>query len=122
VSAEVLVRRCDVVIMLGGTLLGWRGIAHAQGAAGTGASPYDGRYAGFITCDVLPGQTVPPLKLEFSMTIANGQAEYRREVLQPTYGGRLDGTNLRLSGTQLWRLGNRAAHSRPCSIAASRTD
>ena len=158
VSQEALVRRRDV-IRLGGAALGWRRVARAQGTAGTGASEYDGRYAGFITCEVLPGQTVQPLRTEFSMTIANGQAEYRREVLQPTgtgrlgvtergtgtvapggevslqgsagaqtwsyeanYGGRVDGESLRLSGTQIWRLPNRAPHSRPCSIAVSRTE
>jgi hypothetical protein len=124
-----------------------------------GAAEYDGRYAGLITCDVLPGQTVQPLKTEFSVTIADGRAEYQREVLRPnspgrlgvtergtgtvspggevsltgsagaqtwsyeaTYRGRFDGKSLRLSGTQLWRLPNKAPHSRPCTIAVSHTE
>jgi hypothetical protein len=124
-----------------------------------GAAEYDGRYAGLITCDALPGQTVLPLKTAFSITIADGRAEYQREVLQPnssgrlgvtergagtvspggelsltgsagaqtwnyeaTYRGRFDGKSLRLSGTQVWRLSNKAPHSRPCDIAVSRTE
>lgn len=53
------------------------------------ASEYDGRYAGQITCDILPGQTVQPLKTEFSMKVSDGRAEYQREVLRPTGSGRL---------------------------------
>jgi hypothetical protein len=55
----------------------------------SGLAPYDGRYVGLITCDVLPGQTVGPLKTEFSMTVAEGEARYEREVLRPTGSGRL---------------------------------
>lgn len=124
-----------------------------------GASEYDGRYAGLITRDIIPGQTVEQLKTEFSMKVADGQAEYQREVLRPTgrgrlgvtergtgtvspsgevsltgsaagqtwsyeatYHGRLDGKNLRLAGTQLWRLPGRAAHPRPCTIGVSRSE
>lgn len=53
------------------------------------ASEYDGRYAGQITCDILPGQTVQPLKTEFSMKVTDGRAEYQREVLRPNSSGRL---------------------------------
>jgi len=128
-------------------------------APAVGASAYDGRYAGTITCDVIPGQTVQSLKTDFSMKVANGQARYEREVLratggsrlgvtergtgtvspsgevsltgspagqtwsyEATYQGRFDGGSLRLSGTQLWRLPNRAAHPRPCTIGVSRSE
>jgi len=124
-----------------------------------GASEYDGRYAGLITCDIIPGQTVTQLKTEFLMKIASGQAEYQREVLhrtsraplgvtergtgtvspsgevsltgsatgqtwsyEATYRGRFDGRSLRLSGTQLWRLPDKAAHTRPCTIGVSRSE
>jgi hypothetical protein len=33
--------------------------------------------------DILPDQTVQQLKTEFSMTIANGQAQYQREAPRP---------------------------------------
>jgi hypothetical protein len=39
----------------------------------SGLAPYDGRYVGLITCDVLPGQTVGQLKTEFSMTWPRGR-------------------------------------------------
>ncbi len=55
----------------------------------SGLAPYDGRYVGVITCDVLPGQTVGPLKTEFAMTVAEGQARYEREVLRATGKGGL---------------------------------
>ena len=63
-----------------------------------GAPDYDGRYAGIIACDAIPGQTVQSLKTDFSMKVANGQAEYEREVLRPSGGSRL-GVTERGSGT-----------------------
>ncbi|HEX7214305.1 MAG TPA: hypothetical protein VF578_08845 [Methylomirabilota bacterium] len=132
--------------------LGWLVVAATAGAA-----DHDGRYTGVITCDVLPGQTIQALKTEFSMTVANGQAAYEREVLRPNntqrlgitergtgtvspsgevaltgsargptwsyeadYRGRFDGKDLRLSGTQQWRLPSQVAHSRPCTVTLSR--
>jgi lipoprotein-anchoring transpeptidase ErfK/SrfK len=123
----------------------------------SGLAPYDGRYVGLITCDVLPGQTVGPLKTEFSMTVAEGEARYEREVLRPTgsgrlgvtergggvasdgditvtgsaagqtwsyeatYRGRFEGRNLRLSGSQLWRLPGRSVLTRSCTIGVQRS-
>jgi hypothetical protein len=124
-----------------------------------GASAYEGHYAGIITCDVIPGQTVQSLKTDFSMKVVDGEARYQRDVLRPTgkvrqgvtergtgtvsssgevsltgsaagqgwsyqatYRGRFDGGSLRLSGTQVWYLPNRAAHPRPCQIAVSRSE
>ena len=117
----------------------------------SGLAPYDGRYVGLITCDVLPGQTVGQLKTEFSMTVAEGEARYEREVLRPTGSGRLGVTergggsvasdgditvtgsaagqtwsyeatrNLRLSGSQLWRLPGRSVLTRSCTIGVQRS-
>lgn len=66
--------------------------------SGAGAAERDGRYAGLITCDVLPGQTTQPLRTEILVSIADGRAEYQREVLQPTGPGRL-GVTERGTGT-----------------------
>jgi len=75
----------------GGVALGW--------LVGFGvAADYDCRYAGVITCDVLPGQTIQALKTEFSMSIANGQVAYEREVLRPNNTQRL-GITERSTGT-----------------------
>ena len=52
----------------------------------SGLAPYDGRYVGLMTCDVLPGQT-----------------------------------NLRLSGSQLWRLPGRSVLTRSCTIGVQRS-
>jgi hypothetical protein len=116
------------------------------------------RYSGLITCEVIPGQTAQELKAAFSLRVANGRADYEREVLRPNGSGRLgvtergtgtvspggevslagsaggqtgsyeasyrgvfDGKSLRLSGTQLWRLANRAPHSRPCTVTVLQT-
>ena len=57
--------------------------------AASGLVSYDGRYVGVITCDVLPGQTAGALKTEFSMTVAEGQARYEREVLRASGNGRV---------------------------------
>jgi hypothetical protein len=62
------------------------------------SSGHDGRYAGFIACDPIPGQTAQPLKTDFSLTVAGGKAEYQREVLRPTSPGRL-GVTERGAGT-----------------------
>jgi hypothetical protein len=62
------------------------------------AAEHAGRYAGTISCEVLPGQTTQPLKTELSMTIAGGQASYEREVLRPTSTARL-GVTERGTGT-----------------------
>jgi hypothetical protein len=138
-------------------LLALAGAVVALPSPVSGLAPYDGPYAGVITCDVLPGQTVGQLKTEFSMTVAEGQGRYEREVLratgkgglgvmergggrvapdgdititgsaagqtwsyEATYQGRFEGRNLRLSGTQLWRLPGRSVLTRPCTIAVSR--
>lgn len=134
------------------------GIVVALSFAASGLAPYDGRYVGLIKCDVLPGQTVEQLKTEFSMTVAEGQARYEREVLratgngrlgvmergggnvtpdgditvtgsaagqtwsyEATYRGRFEGRNLRLSGSQLWRLPGRPVLTRPCAIGVYRS-
>ena len=77
----------------GDVALGW-----LVGFGVAAAADYDGRYAGVITCDVLPGQTIQALKTEFSMTIANGQVAYEREVLRPNNTQRL-GITERGTGT-----------------------
>jgi hypothetical protein len=48
-----------------------------------GASEYDGKYTGQITCDILPGQTTRPLRTDFLLKITDGRAQYEREVLRP---------------------------------------
>jgi hypothetical protein len=75
--------RRRVLMLLGAAALGGPAVLRAGRSGAAGASDYDGRYAGVITCDVLPGQTAQPLKTEFSMTIADGRASYEREVLRP---------------------------------------
>ena len=40
---------------------------------------------------------------------------------QGTYKGQFEGTSLRLSGAQEWRLAERGARSRPCTIRAVRS-
>jgi hypothetical protein len=77
----------------GAVALGWLVVA-----APASAADHDGRYTGVITCDVLPGQTIQALKTEFSMTIADGQAAYEREVLRPNNTQRL-GITERGTGT-----------------------
>ena len=56
---------------------------------------------------------------EVSLTGSAGAQTWSYEA---SYAGRFDGKVLRLSGTQLWRLANRAPHSRPCTVAVSRTE
>ena len=122
------------------------------------ATEYDGSYSGIITCDALPGDK--PLRTEFVMKIADGRAQYEREVLQAnttipagiaergsgtvspsgelvltgsaigprwryqaTYRGQIAGKTLRLTGAQQWQLPTSgASHTRPCTIAVSRSD
>lgn len=86
------VSRRRVLMLLAASTLGSLVIGVAA------AADYDGRYAGVITCDVLPGQTNQALKTAFSMTIANGQAAYEREVLRPNNTQRL-GITERGTGT-----------------------
>ncbi len=88
----VTVSRLRVVVLLGAAAFG--SLMMGVGAA----SDYEGRYAGVIMCDVLPGQTIQALKTAFSMTIANGQAAYEREVLRPNNTQRL-GITERGTGT-----------------------
>lgn len=52
-------------------------------AAAGAATEYDGRYAGTIACDAIPGVTSGPLRTEFVVRVADGQARYEREVLRP---------------------------------------
>jgi hypothetical protein len=75
--------RRRALMLLGAAALGAPVAARARRAGAAGAAGYDGRYAGVITCDVLPGQTSQTLKTKFSMTIADGRATYEREVLRP---------------------------------------
>ena len=82
--------------------------------AASGLVSYDGRYVGVITCDVLPGQTAGALKTEFSMTVAEGQARYEREVLRPTGNGRL-GVTERGGGSV---AGRRGAMRRPTEVGS----
>jgi hypothetical protein len=56
---------------------------------------------------------------EVSLTGAAGAQTWNYEA---TYTGRIDGRGLRLSGTQLWHLPNRAPHSRPCTVAVTRIE
>jgi hypothetical protein len=58
-------------------------------ARSAGSSAYDGRYAGLMTCDIVPGLTTRPLRVEFMMTVAGGKAAYEREVLRPDSRERL---------------------------------
>lgn len=57
-------------------------VAWSASLAG-GATEYDGKYAGVITCDAIPGQTIARLKTDFLVKIGDGQAQYERQVLQP---------------------------------------
>jgi hypothetical protein len=90
--------RRRALVLLGIATLGWPSVTHVSQSRAAGASDYDGRYSGMITCDALPGQTAQALKTEFYLTVANGQAEYQREVLKPTSPGRL-GVTERGTGT-----------------------
>ena len=123
-----------------------------------GAPEHDGNYTGYITCDMIPGQTATSLRTEFSLTIAGDRIEYQREVLRPedaarmgvtergrgsvspagevllrgsaigsgfsfdsSYRGQISGRVLHLQGSQFWQLARRPPHSRPCTIALSRS-
>jgi len=49
-----------------------------------GAQSSDGKFEGTIRCDALPRQR--PLMTKVTMTVAEGQARYEREILDPTGG------------------------------------
>ena len=49
-----------------------------------GAQASDGTFAGTIRCDALPRQR--PLVTKVTMTVAEGQAKYEREILDPNGG------------------------------------
>jgi hypothetical protein len=50
-----------------------------------------------------------------------GGASGRDWNYEASYQGRVTGTSVQLSGSQLWRLPGRAEHSRPCTIALARS-
>jgi hypothetical protein len=48
------------------------------------AQSLDGNYTGLIRCDALPRQR--PLRTQVTMTVAEGQARYEREIYHPNGG------------------------------------
>ena len=69
-----VVRRAAMIGLLGATGL----------CAQAGAQSADGSFAGTIRCDALPRQR--PLVTSVTMTVADGQAKYEREILDPRGG------------------------------------
>jgi hypothetical protein len=57
-------------------------LAASPASPAAGATEYDGKYTGQISCDILPGQTTKPLRTDFLLKIVDGRAQYEREVLQ----------------------------------------
>lgn len=50
----------------------------------TGAQTRDGKFAGTIQCEALPG--LRPLRTGVTMAVAEGRARYEREIQHPTGG------------------------------------
>lgn len=47
------------------------------------AQPFDGYYAGRLTCDAVAVKPIGPLNIAFAVTITGGNATYRRAIYSP---------------------------------------